>query len=126
MRSPLAYRIALPVLLAAALVVLQSATSLAEVGTTYSDPVTGVSFVVPAALHSSAASPGVGGRTTQAIFSTFARNFDPKVTTIDLTRELTITAYVVSRAPNEDLRAFLARNAQGSPYVVADLPRLHG
>src|SRR5712691_3651709 len=126
MRSLLAYRITLPALLAIGLVMLQSAASFADVGITYSDAVTGVSFAVPAALYVSAASPGVGGRTTQAIFSTFARNLDPKVTRVDLSRELTITAYVVSRAPGEDLRAFLARNVQGSPYVVADMPRLHG
>jgi hypothetical protein len=119
-------KLAFQVIAAFGLVMAVSVAAFADVGTTYSDAATGVSFTVPASLHAAPASRGVGGRTTQAIFSTFSRNFDPRTTKIDLTRELTITAYVASRGPNEDLRALVARSVHGAPYTVRDLPRLRG
>lgn len=122
-----AHRFTLASIVAVCAVMLGSLTSLAGAGSvTYSDVVTGISFVAPAGLDIAPARAGVSGRTTQAIFTTYRQGFDPKVTRVDLTRELSISAYIADRPAGQDLRTFLATNAQGARYVVADLPRLGG
>ena len=92
--------------------------------TTYVDAATGIAFQAPVGLYVTPAAAGAAGTTTQAIFSTYDRAKTAQQ--IDLTRELVVTASVVGRAPNEDLRAFAARNAQGVTYSVSDMPRLRG
>lgn len=87
---------------------------------TYADPVVGVTFRGPSGLHVQAARPGVGGRTTQAIFATYAGATDLQ-TRVDLTRELVITAYIANRLPNEDLRAWASRSTIGAINRITDL-----
>ena len=81
----------------------------------YEDAVVGIAFTAPAGLVVTHAQPGVDGRTTQAIFRTAGLQPDR---TVDLANELSISAYIASRATNEDLRAFVARGFAGS-YAVS-------
>lgn len=92
---------------------------------TYTDDHTGLSFRAPAGLIVTSSELGVGGRTSQAVFATYRGATNPK-TQVDIRRELVITAYVASRTPNEDLRAWVARNAEGSSYRITALPRANG
>ncbi len=92
--------------------------------TTYVDAATGIAFQAPVWLYVTPAVAGAAGTTTQAIFSTYDRTKTAQQS--DPTRELVVTASVVGRAPNEDLHAFAARNAQGATYSVSDMARLRG
>lgn len=88
----------------------------------YTDAATGITFEAPPGLVVTPAMAMPDGTTTQALFTTY----DPARTGIDFSRELSISASVVKRAPNEDMRAFAARSAQGAAYSASDYPRLGG
>lgn len=123
MRGLAASAFVLITIVAAAVLSGQAVAQASEV--IYRDSVTGLSFRAPAGLAVTPARPGVGGRTTQAIYSTYRGADDPKVS-VDLREHLVITAYVASRLPNEDLRMFAARNAGPAQYTTAALARFNG
>jgi hypothetical protein len=88
--------------------------------TTYDDPILGITFLAPAGLVVTRAEPGAEGQTTQAIFNTYS---NPNGA--DLSRELSITASIVRKGTNDDLRAFAARGFPGS-YTVIPLAGRNG
>lgn len=117
---------AILVAMIAAGAILSSEASAQASDAIYSDTATGISFRAPAGLHVTPARIGVGGRTTQAIFATYPGADDPTVRVAAPLQQLVVTAYLATRAPNEDLRAWAAENARNARYTVSDLPGRDG